>query len=187
MGSLIKISKSHPKDLRSRKNWRRYSSFSAISRVKLPNLQVWPNSSTFRPFNPHWQNTTMCPKNQKKCPIIPRFLPESLIPGQLKASFLIFLTLGLIKQSNTPSVSHALARTQEGSSIAFRVQQHPVNLLDAVAKALRLFVCSSRCFWLFVCLYGYFVLPTTNPRLCFAKTWICESLPWKKFCRLFST
>ena len=142
---------------------------------------------TWRLFNSHWQNTTMCPKNQKKCPIIPRFLPESLIPGQLKASFLIFLTLGLIKQSNTPSVSHALARTQEGSSIAFQVQQHPVNLLDAVAKALRLFVCSSRCFWLFVCLYGYFVLPTTNPRLCFAKTWICESLPWKKFCRLFST
>ena len=26
---------------------------------------MWPNSSTFRPFNPHWQNTTMCPKKQK--------------------------------------------------------------------------------------------------------------------------
>jgi len=47
MSPLTKISKSCFKviqrTLRSGKNWRRYSSFSAISRVKWPNLHAWPN------------------------------------------------------------------------------------------------------------------------------------------------
>jgi hypothetical protein len=46
MGSLIKVSTSCfkfiQKTLLSDKNWLRYSSFSVISRVKLPILRAWP-------------------------------------------------------------------------------------------------------------------------------------------------
>jgi len=63
MLNLIKISKSGSeviqRTLRSGENWPRYSSFSAISQVKWPNLHAW------RPSNPHWKNKTRCPKKLK--------------------------------------------------------------------------------------------------------------------------
>ena len=56
MGCLMKILKSCFKVIqrtgRSRKNWLRYSSFSAISRVKLPNLQAWSNFEHFKTIQP---------------------------------------------------------------------------------------------------------------------------------------
>jgi len=61
LSNLIKISRSCSKviqrTLRSGKNWLRYSSFSAMSRVEWPNLQAWPKFRALQDFPTHTGKT----------------------------------------------------------------------------------------------------------------------------------
>jgi len=64
------------------------------------------------------------------------------IPGQLEASFLIFLTIGLIKQCNTGGLVSILLdpradKTKEHSHQNQRINEHPLSIFNknSVLKA----------------------------------------------------